>query len=355
MESNILMSVEQRYAVSYQILHAIYRIASSTSTIKDFSAGVLRVLFNSFHASHVTIITRVPNKNEYTRITLDSKRKCDFKLGKKSILNKNEQKYIDECTTVTKNHSIINPLIYINTLGVVIVKRGSSKAPFDDVDLKIMHAICEQLSICIKNFQLYDEQHRTVLGSIKTFTECLGFHTPTSKIEMTFFNAVVVEMAQVLGLTQIQVRDLEYAASLHDAGKFQIPQHLLNKKQPLTSQEKEIIQNHPQKGAELFKDFDALQPVIPIILHHHEKYDGTGYPKGLKKNKIPLEARIMAIMDAFDAMFFGRSYRKEVSLDDCIAELRSNSGTQFDPELIELFVKVIKTDPIRNILKKAHK
>jgi HD-GYP domain-containing protein (c-di-GMP phosphodiesterase class II) len=155
-----------------------------------------------------------------------------------------------------------------------------------------------------------------------------------------------------MNLTQYQIQSLEYAASLHDAGKFQISQDLLQKVQPLTCEERELIKNHPKKGADIFKGVDALKPVLPIILYHHEKYDGTGYPKGLKKNQIPAEARILALIDAFDAMYFGRSYRHTASLEDTMNEIKHNSGTQFDPEIVDAFIGILCKPTTKKYLKR---
>lgn len=350
-----MINLEQKLNISFQILHAIYRISSSTPNLSEFGSGLVRILANAFGSKSVVFISVVPNKDTYIKVINNSETGISVQTGIEDILSEEEHRLIEECDTIIEEKLLSIPLIFINTLGFIKIERSSDADVFADIDFKILHAIAEQVSICVKNFQLLDEHHRTVLGSIKTFTECLGFHTSTSKIEMEFFNTVVEEFAMEIGLSQNQVRALEYAASLHDAGKFQISQELLDKKKPLTDEERDIIRNHPLKGAELFADFDALAPVIPIIKYHHEKFDGTGYPDRLKGKEIPLEARIMAIMDAFDAIYFGRSYRKAISLENSISELKKNSGSQFDPELVEVFLKIISSESIRNLLNKVDK
>lgn len=350
-----MINIEQKFNVSFQILHAIYRVASSTPNLSHFGSGLVRILANAFAANTVVFVSVIPNKNSYIKVVNNNSKGIKAQAGKQSILSKVDLSTLKACDTVIKDRVLTIPLIFINTLGFLQIKRSASDEKFSEIDFKIFHAVAEQVSICVKNFQLLDEHHRTVLSSIKIFTECLGFHTATSKIEMEFFNTVVEEIAMEIGLCQSQVRALEYAASLHDAGKFQISQELLDKKKPLTDAELDIIRNHPLKGAELFKDFDALAPVIPIIKHHHEKFDGTGYPKGLKGKKIPVEARIMSIMDAFDAIYFGRSYREGISIEQSIAEMESNKGTQFDPYLIDVFIKIISQKSIRKLLNKVQK
>jgi HD-GYP domain-containing protein (c-di-GMP phosphodiesterase class II) len=117
---------------------------------------------------------------------------------------------------------------------------------------------------------------------------------------------------------------------------------ILTKTTKLTPKEFSIIKRHPLKGAQILRHLQILKPVIPIIMHHHEKYDGTGYPSRLKKGQIPAGARIMAVADAFEAMVYGRPYRERVDINLAIKEIKKKSGTQFDPKVVEAFLKVAK-------------
>jgi HD-GYP domain-containing protein (c-di-GMP phosphodiesterase class II) len=127
---------------------------------------------------------------------------------------------------------------------------------------------------------------------------------------------------------------------LHDAGKIEVPVQILTKTTKLTPEEFQIMKRHPEQGAELLKHFQQLKPVIPIIMHHHEKYDGSGYPSRLKKGQIPLGARIMAVADAFEAMVYGRPYRERINFDNALREIKNKSGTQFDPKVVDAFLKI---------------
>jgi hypothetical protein len=346
-------NLSRRYNVAFQMMHAVYRIASSTDSSREFLLGVGRIFQNALGLSSVTVILMYPDSSRFIKVTGGIKRNFTFKKGAEEILTKQEKAVLENNRpSGPTGYTIGLPLIFINNVGAVILKRGKKDEPFDDFDNRLIGVVCEEMAIITKNLQLYEEQHKTVLATIKAFTECLNFHTPTSQIDMQFFSRVIREMARKLDLTQGQVQALEYAASLHDAGKFQISQNLLQKVQPLTHEEREIIKKHPKKGAELFKDLDVLKPVVPIILYHHEKYDGSGYPKGLKKNQIPIEARILAILDAFDAMFFGRSYRSRISLEEALEEIKAHAGSQFDPEIVAVFVSVVSRPVLRNYLKK---
>ena len=129
---------------------------------------------------------------------------------------------------------------------------------------------------------------------------------------------------------------------LHDAGKVDIPLEILTKTTKLTPGEYRIIKRHPVKGAQILRHLQILKPVIPIIMYHHEKYNGTGYPSRLKKRQIPQGARIMAVADAFEAMVYGRPYRQRLDIASAIKEIKKKSGTQFDPKVVEAFLKVVK-------------
>ncbi|MBE3585480.1 MAG: HD-GYP domain-containing protein [Thermoanaerobacter sp.] len=129
---------------------------------------------------------------------------------------------------------------------------------------------------------------------------------------------------------------------LHDIGKVCVPPQILTKKGPLDPEEWEEVKKHPQYGEGVLAPFFLPRPVIEIVLHHHERYDGGGYPAGLKGEKIPLFARIVSVADAFDAMTVDRPYRRALSIPAVLRELRCNEGSQFDPEVVQRFVRAVE-------------
>ncbi len=189
-----------------------------------------------------------------------------------------------------------------------------------------------------------------MIGYIKSLTHLLDKYIPTSYLHAKSVFRLMKAMGKEMGLSKSEIKSLEYASMLHDAGKLQIPFKLLKKQRPLTKQEYKIIMKHPKTGVELIKDLGALKPVAPIIMHHHERYDGEGYPSKLKKDEIPLGARILSVIDAFDAMFFGRPYKKKMSLEDVEKELKKQAGVQFDPKIIEHFLKILRKKAMKQFL-----
>ena len=158
----------------------------------------------------------------------------------------------------------------------------------------------------------------------------------------------VADIAQTIGkatgLVEKELADLYAASLLHDVGKVGVPDAVLTKPDVLTEEEWEIIKKHSAEGARIAGYIKGLGAVVPVIKHHHEWYDGTGYPDGLKGEEIPLGARIISVADAYDTMTTARPYREVVSQQEALEELRRFSGTQFDPELVEAFCRAMNED-----------
>ncbi len=156
----------------------------------------------------------------------------------------------------------------------------------------------------------------------------------------------VMEMAlasaRILNMSQAELKILEYAGILHDVGKIGIPDRILTKTGNLTSEEFEIIKQHPCLGANMITDVSFLEEARNLVLHHHERYDGLGYPDGLSGEAIPLGARLLAVADAFDSMTSDRSYRPAMSAEDAVNELYNNIGTQFCPVAVQALAEAIK-------------
>ncbi|CAG9607094.1 HD-GYP domain-containing protein [Pseudoneobacillus rhizosphaerae] len=154
------------------------------------------------------------------------------------------------------------------------------------------------------------------------------------------------EIAKKMKLPQNDIEIIYKGGILHDIGKIGIPENILLKPGSLTNEEYHIIKNHPNIGYEMIRhvsDFNETG-VLDIVLYHHERYDGKGYPRGLSGTEIPLVARIMAIADSFDAMTSKRVYRNEIDLENTLIEIKKNKGTQFDPEITEVFLSLFKND-----------
>jgi len=187
-----------------------------------------------------------------------------------------------------------------------------------------------------------EEEHIDLITSMKTLITIIN-----SKDRYTYGHVERVVIyakmfAEHLGLSETDRNTLIYGAYMHDLGKINIPEEVLNKQMPLTEDEWHMIKMHPANGVKIVEPVNPLKSTIPIILHHHERFDGTGYPDRLKGEEIPYLARVLTVIDSFDAMTFKRSYNEKKTFDDAIAEIRACKGAQFDPVLVEQFVEAFE-------------
>ncbi len=150
-----------------------------------------------------------------------------------------------------------------------------------------------------------------------------------------------VRVAEQLGVGNEELRDIELASLLHDVGKIGVPDALLQKPGQLTDEEYALVRKHPEYGWAILRNVPGFERASLLVLHHHECYDGAGYPAGLVGDEIPLGARIVAVVDAFDAMLSNRSYRKGLPLEEAVSRLQSSVGTQFDPQIVTHFVNLV--------------
>lgn len=330
----------KRYKTLVSSMHSIYRLVNSTFELKDLILRLARLLCQIFSA-HYCLIIILDSTKKYSILRCVVSGKEKFIIDKKKkITSLIEKRIIRTFSDIRDNCLLGIPLVSEDIVGLIIIKRPKTGNPFDRYDEEIMMTISEQAMIGIKNLQLYEEQHKTVLGSIKSLVTLLDTRIPQRYAHSAYFSRLVVAIAEQMHLDEKQIESLKYASLLHDAGKIDVPLKILTKTSRLTTKEFTIIKRHPVMGAQLLRSFQVLRPAIPIIMHHHEKYNGSGYPSRLRKNQIPMGARIMAVADAFEAMVYGRPYRQRLSLDEAIKEIKEKSGTQFDPKIVEGFLKI---------------
>ncbi len=143
------------------------------------------------------------------------------------------------------------------------------------------------------------------------------------------------DIARVLGFSKADVIFLQQAGLVHDIGKIGIPDKVLNKTTPLTLDERYLVRLHPILGASILSRMPGMDRLVPVVLHHHECWDGSGYPSGVAGVRVPVEARVILVVDAFDAMTSNRPYGRVKTTEEALAELRAHAGTQFDPRIVE--------------------
>ncbi len=206
---------------------------------------------------------------------------------------------------------------------------------------QILLTLASQAAIAIENARLFEETQRTYYETIKGLAQALEARDAYTRGHSERVTKYALLIADELGLDDEQKRLISYAGLLHDIGKIGIADSILNKKATLSPEDRKAIENHPLFGDQILGPIKFLREAQYIVLHHHEKYDGSGYPSKLKGEEIPLLARIITVADSFDAMTSDRPYRKAFSMEDALSELRAKSGTQFDPKIVGVFEKVM--------------
>jgi len=192
-----------------------------------------------------------------------------------------------------------------------------------------------------RSFELYTKMRKVYLDTIRALAAAIDAKDPYTKGHSERVAKMSVTLAQELNLSGREIENIEYTALLHDIGKIGIADSILGKKGSLTSQEFDKIKEHTAMGANIIEPVDFLKNSYWAIYHHHEKYNGKGYPDGLKSEDIPILARIIAVADAYDAMNSDRPYRKKLNKDKILKELKDQSGKQFDPEVVKALISVL--------------
>ncbi len=344
-------TLTKRYKLALSTIHMVYRLVNSTYDLKELLLRLAKLICQIMDAQHSVIILLDPAKKHCILKAIVSTRTKSIVDKKCKIGNGFEGRVIKTGEAQLKNRTLATPLVGEDLVGAVIIRRKTKLRAFDSYDQELLMAISEQAVTAIRNLQLYDEQQKMVLGSIKALVMLLDKKIPWAYTHTRMFGNIVMDLAEELHLGEAEMRSLEYASLLHDAGKIDIPLEILTKTTKLTSREYRIIKSHPQRGAEIIKPLEVLKPILPIILHHHERFDGTGYPSGLRKGQIPLVARVMAVADAFEAMISGRPYKNTISIYEAVEELKRNSGTQFDPQVVNAFMGLVRKRKFKKYLR----
>jgi len=208
-------------------------------------------------------------------------------------------------------------------------------------DESLDEAIRNAEDIMYKN-KLFEHRssHNSILASIRGMLSRRG---EMREENLSTLQCIAQKLGEELRLDEEMIQQLIILASIHDLGKVTIDSELLSKKEPLTNEEWEVLRRHPEMGYRIAMASMDLAAIADYILSHHERWDGKGYPSGLKGEEIPLLSRIIAIIDAYDAMTGGRPYRDRLTREDAIVEIMDNAGTQFDPDLAEVFVRILKS------------
>lgn len=199
------------------------------------------------------------------------------------------------------------------------------------------------VSIQVRSYERRCENDAKIITqTMKTFAGMIDAKDPYTKGHSTRVSFYAQEIGRRMGMKSEEVRRLGYIGLMHDCGKIGVPDHVLTKPNKLEDEERKIIEEHTTRGGYVLENFTAIEGIRDGALYHHEKYDGTGYPKGLKGADIPLCARIICVVDAYDAMNSDRCYRPRLPREKIVKELNDNAGKQFDPDIVVHMIAMIR-------------
>lgn len=272
----------------------------------------------------------------------------DMRSLESRLMNERNLAEVEKILPKSSCTMIIPMKIMDQTIGNVVleVKEGSGKM-FTEHDLKMAESLAKIITSFFLVRRYIDVKEKLNREIVSMLVKALEYYDKYTQGHSERVARLCRKMAQRIGLPE---SELELAALLHDVGKIYVPQSILNKEGHLNDHEFELVKQHPVKGYELVSSIDGMERIAKIILYHHERYDGNGYPIGLRDAEIPLESQIIFISDSFDAMTTTRPYRKTpMSVKQAIEEIKRCSGTQFDPNLAEVFIELVDSNTATNL------
>ncbi|MGZ9222211.1 MAG: HD domain-containing phosphohydrolase, partial [Anaerolineales bacterium] len=250
---------------------------------------------------------------------------------------KNELEYLNEFPA-----QLLIPLQTKGELvGFIIVASKRSTQPYTHDDEVILSTLANQTAVVIENARLYEDLEATFVQTVVTLANAIDLRDTYTSSHSQRIAEWAAEIARILGCSAQEIQSIYWGGLLHDIGKIGIPDSILRKSGKLDPLEWEMIRKHTILGAQLVSPIKKLANVAPIIEYSHERYDGSGYPCGLKGDEIPLGARIVGVVDSYSAMRDERSYKKPVSHEEAIEELKRNAGILFDPQVVTVFLYVL--------------
>lgn len=240
-------------------------------------------------------------------------------------------------------------------IGAIILAKKEEDKEFTAGDLKLIQAIAIQISAVVRNIFLFRDLKEFFFTTVRVLAATMDARDPYTAGHSERVAEYSVAVAEELGLNSDKIEQIQLAALLHDIGMLTVPEEILHHPEELSEEERGIIKTHPFRGVQIINQIKQFEEILPGIWHHHEYYNGGGYPAGLAGEDIPISGRIIAVADAFDAMISDRSYRKALSVRAALVEMTENAGSQFDPQVVDAFKKAYEKTSEKRELPESEK
>jgi putative nucleotidyltransferase with HDIG domain len=247
-------------------------------------------------------------------------------------------------TEGVRSAALIPLIVGGRVLGVISLgeERSWERSPFSPEKVELCQSIAAQAAVAIVNAHLYEELQQSFIQTIAALAAAVDAKDPYTGGHSQRTTEIAAAIAQELGLDDEEIELIRYASLLHDVGKIGISERILLKPGPLNAEEWEVVRRHPALGANIVERAALLQKLVPVILHHHERYDGQGYPDGLRGEDIPLKARILAVADAYEAMTSDRAYRSAMTVQQALTTLQEGADRQWDGKVVYVLNRIIR-------------
>lgn len=368
-------ATEQQLRDAQKRLRAIYtanQVISSEQDLSKLFARVMDQIFTLVPAHNGVILLRDENSSDWVQEYVKTGLQTDDFVISSTIVNRvyekgeavltydaAEDSRFEAGASIISQHiasAMCVPLTHqSDRLGVVYVDTRGTANAFVSSDLELLVALSGPAAIAIRNAQYLrdiEQSYEDTLTVLASSIELRDHYTVGHTWRVTNF---CMEMGKELGWAEEKLKEVQMGGVLHDVGKIAVDDAILRKPGKLTDEEYAMMKIHPERGAQLLQDVRRLHPLIPYCLYHHERYDGKGYPYALKGDDIPIEGRMLAVADTFDAMTSNRPYRKGLDPEIAISELEKGLGTQFDPTCVQALIRCYRAGKIDSILQDYHK
>ena len=347
--TNLLHEEEDLKSISHSMMDAILQVFRA-------DRGFL-VMFNKARGVFEPVVTRTgPTCLPGYKISLSSTILNETLSNGLSILTKDatKDKRFQSGESVFLNHIRGAMSVPVESregiLGAIYLDNVSSPGAFTEYDLELLTAIGRQAGMAIRRAMLVDDLENLFYGTVRSLTAAIDAKDPYTRGHSERVSKYGEVMARALDLDRNVTRHLKFSCLFHDIGKIGVPEYILNKPDKLDAEEYDRIKEHPVIGANILSSIKDIEPMVDGVRYHHEWFNGNGYPEGIAEEAIPLIPRIIAIVDAFDAMTSDRAYRKALQIDRVIHEFTTGTEAQFDPKLIDLALQLIEQEKLVPIL-----
>ena len=367
----------QDLSKSYTALQVLYRADEVLRDIEDFkqllenfmdlimevipaSRGYI-FLMNLETSMPVPYVRRAPGQVGNDTEIIVSKTILQTAVDQKKSLISNDalvdERFLHSRSIASANvrSAVCSPLVNRGkVLGIIYLDSTDHSNLFSKDDLALLSAMALKAGIALDNARLYDDMRNLFFNTVETLVRAIQARDQYTSGHSARVSRYCLLVADRLELSTKDKHHLYLTSMLHDIGKIGIPDDLLNRPGKLTEEEIQKVREHVSVGASMLKALGQMHPIVPLIKHHHEAWDGSGYPDGLKGQKIPLISRIVAVADTYDAMTSNRPYRAARSKAEAIKEIRRCSGTKYDPKVVDAFLEIIQEQSTAVIETEVH-